>query len=187
VPSGNFGNICAGLLAYKSGLPVSHFIAACNANDVVPEYFRSGEYKAKRSVPTISNAMDVGDPSNFVRVMELFGKDFGELSQMISSYSISDEETKAAIREIYTSHNYLTDPHGAVGYAALKQYLKDHPSSKGIFIETAHAVKFQDTVEDLINQKIALPDPLLQLRDQEKRAMRMDVDVEELKGYLLDL
>ena len=112
VPSGNFGNICAGLLAHFSGLPVKHFIAACNANDVVPEFLQTGNYQPKKAVATLSNAMDVGDPSNFVRILELFDHQFSDLKNVLSSYSISDEETKETMKEVYQKENYLLDPHG---------------------------------------------------------------------------
>ncbi len=133
VPSGNFGNICAGMLANISGLPVKHFIAACNANDVVTQYLASGNYIPAKTKHTISNAMDVGDPSNFIRILALYKNDFGSLANNISSYSISDDETKEAIKEVYENNNYLLDTHGAVAYKALKNYLSSHPDEKGIF------------------------------------------------------
>src|SRR5258705_2571766 len=114
VPSGNFGNICAAMLANASGLPVKHFIAACNANDIVPEFLRTEKYQSKKSVATISNAMDVGDPSNFVRILEIFDHDIPALKKILSAYSISDDETRETIRQVYEQHNYLLDPHGAV-------------------------------------------------------------------------
>ena len=123
VPSGNFGNLCSGLVAYKSGLPIKHFIAACNANDVVPEYFQSGEYHPKAAKATISNAMDVGDPSNFVRMLELFGNDVDDLRSVISSFSITDAETRKTILEVKESYQYRS-PHAAVGFAAFKRYQK---------------------------------------------------------------
>lgn len=120
VPSGNFGNICAGLLANASGLPVKHFIAACNANDVVPHYFETQQYQPKKAVATISNAMDVGDPSNFVRIMEIFHQQFGDLIAKVNSVSVTDTVTKETLLDVYTQHNYLCDPHGAVAYRAWK-------------------------------------------------------------------
>ncbi|HUS01405.1 MAG TPA: threonine synthase, partial [Chitinophagaceae bacterium] len=157
VPSGNFGNICAGILAHRSGLPVQHFIAACNANNVVPGYLDTGKYTSKPSVATLSNAMDVGDPSNFVRILEIFDQEFNPLKSVISSYSISDEETKETLKEVYLKSNYLLDPHGAVGYLALKRYLQQHPDHKGIFLETAHPVKFYDVVEPITGQPVPMP------------------------------
>ena len=190
VPSGNFGNICAGLMAYSSGLPVSHFIAACNANDVVPSYLLTGEYKAKTAIPTLSNAMDVGNPSNFVRILEIFHKELSSLKKALSSVSISDEETRNTISELYTRYHYLADPHGAVGYRALEQYLAGHPTKdrqvqKGIFLETAHPVKFYDTVEPVIGEKIPLPPPVAALIDQPRRSKKINARYEELRDFLL--
>lgn len=184
VPSGNFGNLCAGLLAYRSGLPVFHFIAACNANDTVHEYFRTGKYQAKQAVPTLSNAMDVGDPSNFVRMLEMYD-DNAELYEYSDSYSISDEETKATIRDVFREFNYVTDPHGAVAYAALKKYLSKSPGVRGIFLETAHPVKFQEVVEPLSGKKVDMPDTLESLLLQPKQAVKMDAEYNALKNYLL--
>lgn len=184
VPSGNFGNLCAGLLAYRSGLPVQHFIAACNENDAVPEYFETGNYKAKKSVATLSNAMDVGDPSNFVRMLELFDNDYPVLSKLISSYSISDEETRTTLKEVFINHNYLLDPHGAVAYAALKKYLGQHPAHRGIFLETAHPVKFHDVVEPMLNEQIPLPAAVSKLIHRKKEATKMEADYAQLKDYL---
>jgi threonine synthase len=186
VPSGNFGNICAGLLAYCSGLPVKHFIAACNANDVVPNYFESGSYQAKKAVATISNAMDVGDPSNFVRILELFGKELTSLSPVMSSCSISDKETIAVIQEVYREHQYLLDPHGAVGFLGLQRYLDKNPQSRGYFLETAHPVKFYDVVEPALGQEIPVPGPVRLLSGKKKIAVRMDADPDQLKSFLLD-
>ncbi|MEI9908462.1 MAG: threonine synthase [Bacteroidota bacterium] len=146
VPSGNFGNICAGILASQSGLPVKHFIAACNANDIVTRYLQTERLEARDAVVTLSNAMDVGNPSNFIRILEIFHHQFPELKNKLSSYSITDEETIHTISEAYKQHSYTLDPHGAVGYLALKRYLEKHPDSKGIFLETAHPVKFPDAV-----------------------------------------
>lgn len=186
VPSGNFGNICAGLLAYCSGLPVKHFVAACNANDTVPQFLESGAYKAKPSVATLSNAMDVGNPSNFVRIMELFHHQLPSLKEMLSSYSISDEETKAAIKEIYSTYNYILDPHGAVGYIALQRYLANENGGKGYFLETAHPVKFYDAIEPVINQKIAIPESIAVLLKREKKSIQMKPDDNALKSLLLE-
>ncbi|HYE55041.1 MAG TPA: threonine synthase [Chitinophagaceae bacterium] len=172
VPSGNFGNLCAGLLAHRSGLPVAHFIAACNANDAVPVYFQTGQYRAKPAVSTLSNAMDVGDPSNFVRLLELYGADLEVISSFISSYSISDEETRSTIGQVFQQTGYLSDPHGAVAYAALKKHQRP-----GIFLETAHPVKFNDD--------LPMPASLANLLQAEKQAIKMEADYEMLKGYLL--
>ncbi|HVM88479.1 MAG TPA: threonine synthase [Puia sp.] len=185
VPSGNFGNICAGLLAHQSGLPATHFIAACNANKVVPEYLNSGNYQPKKAVATLSNAMDVGDPSNFVRILELFHKEFGALSKILNSYSISDEETKQTINNVYRKNHYLLDPHGAVGYLSLQRYLQSHPEHKGIFLETAHPIKFYDAVEPIIHEKVPVPDSITTLLGKEKKSYKMEVDYNLLKEYLL--
>ena len=185
VPSGNFGNICAGLLAYRSGLPVSHFIAACNANDTVPEYFQNQQYTPKKAVATLSNAMDVGNPSNFVRVLELFNREFNPLKKLVSSYSISDEETVNSIRELFGRRHYLADPHGAVGYLALRRWLDDHPGEKGIFLETAHPVKFYDVVEPVIQQKIELPSSVQSILTQKKKSTLINPVYEELRDLLL--
>lgn len=185
VPSGNFGNICAGLLAHRSGLPVKHFIAACNANDVVHDYLETGNYSAKPSVVTISNAMDVGNPSNFVRILELFNNEFKSLKNIMSSYSISDEETKEVLKEVYLNNNYLLDPHGAVGYLGLKRYLEQHPESQGIFLETAHPVKFYNVVEPVIQNSVPMPDPIKKLLNEKKISVKMGVKYEDFKEFLL--
>ncbi|HEY4150238.1 MAG TPA: threonine synthase [Chitinophagaceae bacterium] len=185
VPSGNFGNICAGILAHISGLPVQHFIAACNANNTVPEFLVSGNYQPKKAVATISNAMDVANPSNFVRILELFHQQLGDLRKVLTSYSISDEQTKATIREVYHDHHYLTDPHGAVGYFALQQWLAEHPGQQGIFLETAHPVKFYDVVEPVIQEKVPVPEAVLQIMDKAKQSTQIKADYQQLKEYLL--
>jgi threonine synthase len=187
VPSGNFGNICAGLLAHVSGMPAQHFIAACNANAVVPEFLQTGEYQPKPAVATISNAMDVGDPSNFVRVLELFNQELGSLKNVLTSYSVSDVETKKTIREVYSSYGYLPDPHGAVGYKALQQYLQEHPGNKGFFLETAHPVKFYDVVEPVIHSNIPLPDAVRAVMHLQKESVVLDANYGELKEYLVKL
>ncbi|HEX9510914.1 MAG TPA: threonine synthase [Puia sp.] len=189
VPSGNFGNICAGLLAHRSGLPVQHFIAACNANNVVPAYLQTGEYTPQRAVATLSNAMDVGDPSNFVRILEIFHKEFLSLKKVLTSYSISDEETKDTIRKVYANEHYLPDPHGAVGYRALVNYLAEHasthPGQQGIFLETAHPVKFYDTVEPIIGQAIPLPASVQAILGKQKQSKKIDAQYSQLKDFLL--
>lgn len=185
VPSGNFGNLCAGLLAYISGLPVQHFIAACNANDAVPSYLRSGSYVAKTAVPTISNAMDVGSPSNFIRILELFQNNYQHMVQKISGYTVTDEQTRQTISEVYKAHDYILDPHGAIGYYALQQYLKDHPGERGVFLETAHPVKFPETVEAMTGKTIAVPGSAQELFSKEKHSVKMKASFAELKEWLL--
>jgi len=187
VPSGNFGNICAGILAHMSGLPVKHFIAACNANDIVPNFMQSQQYQPKPAVATISNAMDVGNPSNFVRILELFHQQFPQLKEKFSSVSITDEETKQTMKRVYDELHYTLDPHGAVGYLALERYLADVGDSplKGIFLETAHPVKFYDVVEPVLNQTIPLPSAVKEIIDLPKKSTLMNVSFEELKDFLL--
>ena len=185
VPSGNFGNICAGMLAHASGLPVKHFIAACNANDAVTEYLSNGTYKTKKAVATISNAMDVGNPSNFVRILELLQNEFEALKKVMSSYSITDTDTKAAIKKLYTEHNYLPDPHGAVGYLALEKYLQSHPDDKGFFLETAHPVKFYDVVEPILGEAVPVPVSVRATMQKKKKSELIEAEYEELKGFLL--
>lgn len=186
VPSGNFGNICAGLLAHMSGLPVQHFIAACNVNDAVPEYLRSGNYQSKIAVPTISNAMDVGSPSNFIRVLELFQHNYQNISEKISGYTVSDHITKQTITEVYKQYGYTLDPHGAVGYYALQHYLQQYPNEKGIFLETAHPVKFPETVEAITGKKIDIPASAEHLFLKEKNSIQMNASFNDLKEWLLN-
>ncbi|MDB5192181.1 MAG: thrC [Segetibacter sp.] len=185
VPSGNFGNICAGILANVSGLPVKHFIAACNANDVVPNFMQTGEYVSKPAVATLSNAMDVGHPSNFIRVLEIFKHEFPQVKNAITSVSITDEETKAALLNVYLNDQYLLDPHGAVAYAALNNYLLQNPTEKGILLETAHPIKFYDVVEPVIGQQIEIPEAIKGVMKQSKVSIKMEANYEFLKDYLL--
>ena len=184
VPSGNFGNICAGLMAKKLGLPIAHFIASTNENDVVPKFFETGEYKAQASKKTISNAMDVGDPSNFIRIQQLFGEAASELKEVLSSYSFNDNQTKETIKAIQDKYNYTLDPHGAVGYMGLKKYLSDHPNSFGICLETAHPIKFLDVVEPVIGQKIPLPESVKGILDKTPKNEEIS-SYEGLKSYLI--
>lgn len=186
VPSGNFGNICAGLLAQKSGLPVQHFIAACNVNDVIPTFLQTGEFVTKPAVATISNAMDVANPSNFVRILEMFAQDINHLKTMLSSVSIDDTITAKTIAEVYKNYHYILDPHGAVGYKALFDYLELHPSDKGFFLETAHPVKFPDVVEKMIGRTVDVPDNVQHLFSKEKRSIGMNAAFENLKEWLMN-
>ncbi|HEY2728222.1 MAG TPA: threonine synthase, partial [Parafilimonas sp.] len=193
VPSGNFGNICAGILAHISGLPIKHFIAACNANDVVPQFLQSGNYQPKKTIATISNAMDVGNPSNFVRVLELFHQQIYDLKNVVSSYSVSDAATKSTISEVFNQYNYTLDPHGAVGYYALIDYLGDSINSHsgdegsgGIFLETAHPVKFPETVEHATNKKIDIPHSIQYLFHQKKESILMNASFEDFKEWMMN-
>ena len=187
VPSGNFGNICAGILAHISGLPVKHFIAACNANDIVPNFMQTEKYEPKNSVATISNAMDVGNPSNFIRILEIFQHQFVNLKKVVSSCSISDQETKDTLQKVYQTERYLLDPHGAVGYLGLQRYLQNNPMEKGIVLETAHPVKFYDVVEPVIGEVVPIPAAVQQQLLLEKKSTKIAAEVDLLKGFLLSL
>lgn len=185
VPSGNFGNICAGLLAQRSGLPVKHFIAACNVNDTVPDFLRTGHYQPKKAVATISNAMDVGDPSNFIRIMQLFDQKVDDLKQILSGYTVSDDQTKAALLTTWEGFDYLLDPHGAVAYNALQQYLLQNTNNKGVILETAHPVKFYDVIEPLIGETVPVPDSVERQIKKEKVSIKIKPGASELKNYLM--
>lgn len=187
VPSGNFGNICAGMMAWRSGLPVKHFIAACNANRVVPEYISTGNYMPQQAVPTISNAMDVGDPSNFVRILNIFSYTYPLVKEMMSSQSVSDSETEAAIARVYREHGYLLDPHGAVAYAALEHYLNAHPEQKGFILETAHPVKFPASVERIIGTTLQLPPQAAALVGRKKKAIKVNASFHDIRDILLSI
>jgi len=183
VPSGNFGNICAGIMAQKLGLPIEHFVAATNVNDTVPNYLIDGVYNPKPSKATISNAMDVGNPSNFIRIRELFNNDLKLLKRTFSSYSFSDTETRATMKEIYTNTGYVAEPHGAVGYLGLKKYgLKEN--EYGIFLETAHPVKFLDVVEATLPVQVKIPEQIQKVINNKKVALQI-ADYEGLQSFLL--
>ncbi|MDB9723506.1 threonine synthase [Polaribacter sp.] len=183
VPSGNFGNICAGIMAQKLGLPIEHFIAATNVNDTVPNYLVDGVYNPKPSKATISNAMDVGNPSNFIRIQELFNNNLELLKRTFSSYSFSDTETKATMKEIYTNTGYVAEPHGAVGYLGLKKYgLKEN--EYGVFLETAHPVKFLDVVEKTLPIQVKIPEQIQKVINNKKVALQI-ADYAGLKSLLL--
>jgi threonine synthase len=185
VPSGNFGNVCAGMMAQQLGLPIHHFIASNNENNVVTEYLQTQLYNPKPSVQTISNAMDVGNPSNFVRIQEIYKNNFESLKSNLCSYSFTDKETKAAMQEVYTDYNYVADPHGAVGYLGVKAYLKQHPETHCVFLETAHPTKFLDVVEEAIMQKQELPTQIKSVIDKEKVSIKIN-DYEQLKSFLIN-
>jgi len=184
VPSGNFGNICAGMIAQQLGLPIKHFIASNNANNAVTEYLATKHYKPKPSVATISNAMDVGNPSNFIRIQEIYDNDFEHLKNNLSSFSYSDADTKAALLEIYDHYNYVADPHGAIGYLGCKDYLKTNPNAHCVFLETAHPTKFLDVVEEVISTKLVLPPQIESVMNKEKVALQIS-NYKELKSFLL--
>ena len=183
VPSGNFGNICAGAMAQKLGLPIKQLIASTNINDIVPNYLETGVYTPKPSKQTISNAMDVGDPSNFIRIQEIYKNDDSILKENLTSYSFSDDETRKAMKQLKKKYDYIADPHGAVGYLGLKKYLKNK-RGHGIFLETAHPVKFLDVVEPVLNETIEYPQQIKDVIDKEKKAKYI-ATYEELKQFLL--
>ncbi|MBY0535987.1 MAG: threonine synthase [Chitinophagaceae bacterium] len=185
VPSGNFGNICAGVLAYQSGLPVKQFIAACNANDTIPRFLESGKLEPRDPIPTLSNAMDVAVPSNFVRILEFFHQELPELREMFKSVRVDDATTLATIERVYKESNYLLDPHGAVGYYALEEYLKSLPKDKGFILETAHPVKFPDAIEQALGFQPEVPKGLKGLLEREKKAELIGAEYNELREYLL--
>lgn len=185
VPSGNFGNLCAGLLAHASGLPVGHFIAACNANDAGAEYLRTAIFSPKTAVATISNAMDVGHPSNFVRILELFKHEHATISQLLSGYTVTDADTSATIRRVAAERGYLLDPHGAVAFFALENYLAGYPAAAGFVLATAHPVKFPEVVEPLIGRKIELPAALHYLLQKPKQSVPLAPTYEALRTWLL--
>lgn len=184
VPSGNFGNICAGMMAQQLGLPITHFVASNNANNVVTRYLISKLYDPKTSIQTISNAMDVGAPSNFIRIQEIYKNNFETLKENVSSYSFSDEETRAALKELYTEYDYVADPHGAVGYLGCKAYLKENPNTHCVFLETAHPTKFLDIVEEVIEVKQSLPEQIQSVMGKDKVAFKIST-YEDLKAFLL--
>ena len=184
VPSGNFGNLCGGLLAAKMGLPVAGFVAACNANDIVPAYLRTGDFQPRPSVQTISNAMDVGDPSNFVRLTELFDNNYEAITKSVRGISYDDTQTREIIQKVFKNHGYLMCPHTAIGYGGLTHYLASDQC--GVFLSTAHPSKFTDIVEPLIGQHVPMPERLKKIIEKEKQAIPMNSDFESLKSYLLD-
>tara|TARA_B100000809_G_C15124712_1_gene525720 strand:+ start:1651 stop:2934 length:1284 start_codon:yes stop_codon:yes gene_type:complete len=183
VPSGNFGNICAGVMAKKLGLPIKHFIASTNVNDTVPKFLVNGVYAPKASKATISNAMDVGNPSNFIRIRELFNNDLETLKSAFSSYSFTDDETRTTMKEIYNNSGYVADPHGAIGYLGLKKYgLKENQF--GVFLETAHPVKFLDVVESTLPVKVKIPEQIQKVINNKKVAFKAST-YQDLKNFLL--
>ncbi|WP_426431424.1 threonine synthase [Winogradskyella sp. HB-48] len=184
VPSGNYGNICAGMMAQKLGLPIHHFVTGTNANNVVPEYLKTGNYLTKASVATISNAMDVGAPSNFIRIEELHHHDFELLKQNLSGYGFTDSETIDAINHLKKQHNYIADPHGAIGYLALKNHLKHNSDSYGIFLETAHPIKFFPVMPKQIADQMEIPPQIKSILHKEKKSIKIS-NYEELRHFLL--
>ncbi|RRO20866.1 threonine synthase [Flavobacteriaceae bacterium 14752] len=184
VPSGNFGNICAGFMAQQLGLPIHHLIAANNRNKVVTDYLKTQRYEPQQTIPTYSNAMDVGNPSNFIRIQEIFKNQFHELKTQLSSYSFSDKDTLKAIDELYHNYHYTVDPHGAIGYLAAKTYQKNNPSTHTVFLETAHPTKFLDVVKKVIKDKIELPEQIKEVMNKDKKMTSIS-SYKQLKTILL--
>ncbi len=184
IPSGNYGNICAGMMAQKLGLPIDLFIAATNANKVVTDYLESGNYQPKPSIQTISNAMDVGDPSNFIRIEKLHDNDFDKLKNNLHSYSFTDNETREAMLHLFKECNYTADPHGAIGYLGVKEHLKNNDNTQCVFLETAHPVKFLPVLDEVIANQIEIPSQIKSVIDKEKEATKIET-YKELKDFLL--
>lgn len=183
VPSGNFGNITAGLFGKRMGLPVSRFIAANNRNDIFYQYLRTGIYTPRPSIATIANAMDVGDPSNFARVLDLYGHSHAAIAAEISGATYTDEQIADTMRCVWKEHQYLLDPHGACGYRALSEGLQ--PGETGIFLETAHPAKFKDTVEGILGESISIPEKLQAFMRGEKQSIPMSKEFAAFKQYLM--
>jgi len=184
VPSGNFGNLTAGLFAKFMGLPIKRFIAANNENDVVYQYLQTGSYEPRASVATIANAMDVGEPSNFARILELYNHSHRDISGDIVGYRYSDDEIRETMKQVYEKENYMLDPHGAVGYRALKADLK--PGEVGVFLETAHPAKFSETVESVLGKgTVTVPEKLAAFMNGEKLSIELSADFADFKNYLL--
>ncbi len=198
VPSGNFGNICAGMMAKASGLPLGHFVAACNTNNVVTRYLDTQKYEVHQSVVTISNAMDVGNPSNFVRIMEIMQNNFEQLKNALSSYSYDDLTTQATITRVYNDYGYTLDPHGAVAFLAAEEFIHDHTHAithynhtneavpvHAVILETAHPVKFPEVVEEAIGQKLAIPSSVQYLLDKPKQSIPLNANYPAFKQWML--
>ncbi len=198
VPSGNFGNICAGMMAKASGLPLGHFVAACNDNNVVTRYLSTGNYEVKKSVETISNAMDVGNPSNFVRILEIMQNNFDQLKNALSSYSYDDISTQAAITRVYNDYGYTLDPHGAVAFLAAEEFIHDHEHAithynhtvesmpvHAVILETAHPVKFPEVVEEAIGHPLTIPASVKYLLDKPKQSIPLAATYTAFKQWML--
>lgn len=183
VPSGNFGNITAGLFGKKMGLPVKRFIAANNRNDIFYQYLKTGVYSPKPSIQTIANAMDVGDPSNFARILDLYGNSHDAIAAEISGCTYTDGQISETLCDCYKKNKYLLDPHGAVGYRALSEFLQ--PDEVGVFLETAHPAKFKDTVEKIIGDKVDIPAKLQAFMKGEKKSIAMTKDFADFKSFLM--
>lgn len=186
VPCGNFGNLTAGLLAKKMGLPITQFVAATNVNDSVPKYLHSGIFEPHPSKHTLSNAMDVGNPSNFARMLDLYEHQWKKMSCDIFGVSFTDSQTESAMREVFSKHRYLLDPHGAVAYLGLQSFLSKHPGKiNGIFLETAHPAKFAEDVEKITDQRVSIPDRLQEVLSKEKQSIILSTEYDDLRDLLL--
>lgn len=183
VPSGNFGNLAAGILAQRMGLAIDHFVAATNLNKVVPEFLEGSEFKAKESIPTVSNSMDVGNPSNFPRLLALYGGDADLLKANVEGFFYDDEKTIYAIQKV-KKQGYMLDPHGAVGYLGLVDFMSKNPGYLGVFLETAHPGKFRDVVEKALGEKVILPERLSRFLNGEKKVISMGKEFGEFKEFL---
>lgn len=187
VPSGNFGNLTAGLIARKMGLNMKHFITATNVNDIVPEYLKTGIFQPRPSVQTIANAMDVGNPSNFARMLDLYQHSRDKMASEITGYSYTDKEIRSAIRNTLRETGYILDPHGATGFMASEKWLEDHPGNEIAFLETAHPIKFRDTVEEETGIELKIPDSLNKFMQNEKATVSMNSDFSDFKEYLMEI
>lgn len=186
VPSGNFGNICAGIMGQQMGLPIDHFIASTNVNDAVPRFLETGTYDPKPTIQTISNAMDVGNPSNFIRIQKIFNNDLVKMKKNFSGFRFTDQDTKKAMKEIYKINGYVADPHGAVGFLGLKEFLtRQKDDLFGVFLETAHPVKFLDSVNQTLNLEVEIPQRLKQTLSKNKISIPIK-NYSELKAFLLN-
>lgn len=183
VPSGNFGNITAALFGQEMGLPIKRFIAANNANDIFYKYLQTGNYEPKPSVQTIANAMDVGDPSNFARIMDLYSNDYDTIKGRINGASFSDDEIKETMKQCFDDNKYILDPHGACGYLALKNELK--AGETGVFCETAHPAKFKETVEEAINSHVEIPERLAEFMKGTKQSVGLYKEFKSFKAFLM--
>ena len=184
VPSGNFGNLTAGLFGKHMGLPIKRFIAANNSNDIVYKYLQTGSYEPRASVSTIANAMDVGNPSNFARILDLYGESHAAICKELSGAAYTDEQIAACVKRVWNEEGYLLDPHGACGYQSLVEGLQE--GEVGVFLETAHPAKFKDTIEQIIGEEIEIPQKLQEFMKGEKQSIQMAPTLEALKAYLMN-
>ncbi len=190
VPSGNFGNLTAGLFAKKMGLPITKMIAANNANDVFTLYHETGKFEPKTSVQTLSNAMDVGNPSNFARMMDLYSNNLQQVQEDIAAYCFNDEQTTDCIKKVFEKYNYLLCPHSAVGYLAMDEFVDDNDLNpyfiNSVILATAHPVKFGEVVEPLIHEKVEIPERLKSIIDGTKKSISISANFDVFKTWLMD-